>query len=35
MRLTTTIDVTLGRGQNMREHYRVRKASQHGLDTVW
>jgi hypothetical protein len=24
MKLTTTIDVTLGRGQNMREHYRVR-----------
>ena len=24
MKLTTTIDVQLGRGQNMREHYRVR-----------
>jgi hypothetical protein len=24
MKLMTTIDVTLGRGQNMREHYRVR-----------
>jgi hypothetical protein len=24
MKLTTTIDITLGRGQNMREHYRVR-----------
>jgi hypothetical protein len=24
MKLTTTIDVTLGRGQNMREHYRAR-----------
>jgi hypothetical protein len=24
LKLTTTIDVTLGRGQNMREHYRVR-----------
>ncbi len=24
MKLTTTIDVALGRGQNMREHYRVR-----------